>query len=118
MVKGDELLFRKMAYVDGGNVDFFRVYDQIPSKRKWSILKKWDMKGWYEYGVALDLGWLTDLGKSEFSKKVEIVVPDGLSGHIQSLLNMSRLDNMVNMCELLDRDKDLIKWLTCVLVKG
>ena len=31
-------------------------------KRAWYILDKWSGKGWYEYGVALDLGWLTPEG--------------------------------------------------------
>ena len=32
-------------------------------KRAWYLLEKWCSKGWYEYGVTLDLGWLTDTGK-------------------------------------------------------
>jgi hypothetical protein len=28
-------------------------------------LEKWDKKGWYEYGVSLDLGWLTDEGRQQ-----------------------------------------------------
>jgi hypothetical protein len=32
-------------------------------KRAWYLLEKWSNKGWYEYGVTLDLGWLTPLGK-------------------------------------------------------
>ncbi len=28
-------------------------------KRAWYLLEKWDSKGWYEYGVTLDLGWFT-----------------------------------------------------------
>ena len=26
------------------------------------IFRKWECRGWYEYGVALDLGWLTPAG--------------------------------------------------------
>jgi hypothetical protein len=37
--------------------DFFMNY-----KRAWYVLGKWADKGWYEYGVSLDLGWLTDKG--------------------------------------------------------
>lgn len=32
---------------------------RIPHKRAWYILDKWCRKGWYSYGVTLDLGWLT-----------------------------------------------------------
>ena len=29
-------------------------------KRLWSICEKWARKGFYEYGVSCDLGWLID----------------------------------------------------------
>ena len=32
-------------------------------KRCWRWLEKWERKGWYEFGVSLDLGWLTDKGR-------------------------------------------------------
>lgn len=31
-------------------------------KRAWYLLDKWSSKGWYDWGVTLDLGWLTDEG--------------------------------------------------------
>lgn len=31
-------------------------------KRAWYLLEKWCRKDWYEYGVTLDLGWLTPRG--------------------------------------------------------
>lgn len=37
-------------------------------KRAWKILEKWADKGWYEYGVSLDMGWLTAKGKEEAAK--------------------------------------------------
>jgi len=37
-------------------------------KRAEYLLTKWSTKGWYEYGVAIDLGWLTDDGKKEAKK--------------------------------------------------
>jgi hypothetical protein len=40
-------------------------------KRAMGILGKWSDKGWYEYGVALDLGWLTNKGKAEALKRLE-----------------------------------------------
>jgi len=33
-------------------------------KRAWYLLEKWSDKGWYDYGVTSDLGWLTNEGKS------------------------------------------------------
>jgi hypothetical protein len=35
----------------------------IHCKRCWYLLKKWSRKGWYDYGVTVDLGWLTEKGK-------------------------------------------------------
>lgn len=34
-------------------------------KRCWYLLEKWARKGWYDYGVTLDLGWLTPKGFAE-----------------------------------------------------
>jgi len=31
-------------------------------KRAWYLLQKWADKGWYTYGVTLDLGWITEEG--------------------------------------------------------
>lgn len=31
-------------------------------KRAWRILEKWSGKDWYEWGVTMDLGWLTPNG--------------------------------------------------------
>ena len=42
----------------------------IQHKRAFSLLNKWCKKGWYDYGVVLDLGWLTSEGKQ---KAVEIL---------------------------------------------
>jgi hypothetical protein len=36
-------------------------------KRAYYLLEKWSEKDWYDYGVALDLGWLTDKGKETAS---------------------------------------------------
>jgi len=34
----------------------------IHYKRAWYLLEKWTCRGWYEYGVTLDLGWMTPEG--------------------------------------------------------
>lgn len=35
----------------------------MPYKRVLFLLEKWTDKGWYDYGVSLDLGWLTEEGR-------------------------------------------------------
>lgn len=40
----------------------------IPYKQCWYYLNKWCAKGYYEYGVTLDLGWLTKAGKYYFEE--------------------------------------------------
>lgn len=35
----------------------------IHHKRAWYLLEKWSNKGLYDYGVTIDLGWLTTKGK-------------------------------------------------------
>lgn len=34
----------------------------IHYKRAWYLLQKWSAKGYYNYGVSLDLGWMEDKG--------------------------------------------------------
>lgn len=34
----------------------------VPLKRAHYLLMKWAKKGWYQYGISLDLGWLTAEG--------------------------------------------------------
>lgn len=43
----------------------------IPYKQILYYLGKWSKRGWYDYGVSLDLGWLTEEGKSHASALVE-----------------------------------------------
>jgi hypothetical protein len=35
----------------------------INHKRCWYILEKWGKRGWYNWGVTLDLGWLEQPGR-------------------------------------------------------
>jgi len=37
---------------------------EIHPKRIYAIVCKWSRKGYYEWGVAHDLGWLTEKGKN------------------------------------------------------
>lgn len=36
----------------------------IAPKRAFYLLEKWSRKGWYSYGVTLDLGWLEPAGRA------------------------------------------------------
>jgi hypothetical protein len=37
---------------------------EMPPKRLYYLVCKWSSKGYYEWGVVHDLGWLTDKGKA------------------------------------------------------
>ena len=42
-------------------------------KQNWYYLQKWCSRQWYDYGVSLDLGWLTENGmeRARDAQKVE-----------------------------------------------
>lgn len=40
----------------------------INYKRAWYLLEKWSGKDWYDYGVTLDLGWITKEGNEAYIK--------------------------------------------------
>lgn len=42
----------------------------VHSKRAHYLLSKWAGRGWYEYGVCLDLGWVTPEGWIEARAKL------------------------------------------------
>lgn len=42
----------------------------INHKRAWYILEKWTSKGWYSYGVNLELGWITPEGEKELERRI------------------------------------------------
>jgi hypothetical protein len=37
----------------------------VHPKRALYLLQKWSDKGWYSYGVTIDLGWMTELGMEQ-----------------------------------------------------
>ncbi len=39
----------------------------INHKRAWYLLEKWAGRDWYDYGVTLDLGWITQKGWEEMA---------------------------------------------------
>lgn len=43
----------------------------IPPKRVVALCEKWANKGWYEYGVSVDTGWLTEAGHERLKQEYE-----------------------------------------------
>jgi hypothetical protein len=44
-------------------------------KRMWGILAKWSRRDWYDYGVTIDLGWLTPAGVVALREIVNALPP-------------------------------------------
>lgn len=44
-------------------------------KRAWYLLEKWSDKGWYDWGISMDLGWLTEDGIFK-AKEVAMTIKD------------------------------------------
>lgn len=42
----------------------------MPDKRVYGLIAKWDRKGWWDYGVSLLCGWLTDKGRTALKEMV------------------------------------------------
>lgn len=66
-MKNDErlLLDKIQSQSDSDNFPYARDVAKdlnIPPKRAAYIYDKWTRKGWYEYGVSVMAGWLTDEG--------------------------------------------------------
>ena len=40
-------------------------------KRAWYLLEKWTDKGWYDYSVTEDMGWLTETGEGQARALIE-----------------------------------------------
>ena len=75
MLKEDEIYFwnlikKELATSEKTVQDIINKENfSIHYKRAWYLLEKWSQKGWYDYGVSLDLGWIT---------------PEGLNTHLKS----------------------------------
>jgi hypothetical protein len=68
-VNGDERAFLRALATDKRPRDIITAPGALMHhKRAWRILEKWSRRGWYEYGVSLDLGWLTPAGRAEAEK--------------------------------------------------
>lgn len=66
-MKPDELalLLAVASCPEGNSVRDVIARMGINGKRACYLLGKWAGKGWYEWGVCIDLGWLTPLGQYE-----------------------------------------------------
>ena len=66
MIKEDEIKLRVASLEKPENISFRQLGEalRIPTKRLCYLLNKWSEAGWYDYGVCIDLGWLTPLGMS------------------------------------------------------
>lgn len=70
-LRGDERRFFLLivgADAGDGKVPTTSVRDLIPTsgihhKRCWGWLLKWARRDWYQWGVTMDLGWLTPQGR-------------------------------------------------------
>jgi hypothetical protein len=63
-VKPDEAaLLKAVAAMPGGACVRDVIPDDMPDRRAVYLLRKWAGKGWYDYGVSVDLGWLTEKGR-------------------------------------------------------
>ena len=76
MLKPDEIYFWNLIKKELTSLNKKTVRDVINEKdfpihykRAWYLLEKWSQKDWYDYGVSLDLGWIT---------------PEGLDIHLKS----------------------------------
>ncbi len=66
-MKLDEKVFLLALYSHGETPRQLIYSGTVPinHKRARSLLEKWFKKGWYDFGVTLDLGWLTSKGISK-----------------------------------------------------
>lgn len=74
MIKDDERYFLQRMQAETGGAygqkrprktarDIINEPDfPIPYKRAWYLLEKWSNQGVYDYGVTVDLGWITEKG--------------------------------------------------------
>lgn len=58
-LRDDELYLYDALHAGMSLRDAARAFG-VPWRRLSYIVEKWGRKGWYDYGVAADLGWLDD----------------------------------------------------------
>lgn len=70
MIKDDESLFLAIMQMSVGPAPTRKTPRELINeldfplsyKRAWYLLEKWCDRGLYEFGVTLDLGWMTEAG--------------------------------------------------------
>lgn len=74
MIKQDEKDFAINILLVDKNVASVRdiiAHSGINHKRAYYLLEKWSNKEYCDYGVKIDLGWLTEKGKKKFKNYLE-----------------------------------------------
>jgi len=66
-IKQDELNFGDFLLTNNSLLDRTKEMDQNP--RLYYVLDKWSDKGYWEYGVSLRSGWLTEDGRKEMERR-------------------------------------------------
>lgn len=59
--------------VDGGSgsdAEKWWADQKRPMRQLWSILDKWSDWGWWDYGVSIRGGWLTEVGREELLRRL------------------------------------------------
>jgi hypothetical protein len=75
-VKPDEIsMMRRMLEIDVQELnsakEWWSYYELDQLSPRWAyILDKWERKGWYEFGVALRVGWLTEKGREALPQAI------------------------------------------------
>ncbi len=66
-MKTDEALLLLAIALRSSSEDVRSIIDRlgVNHKRACYLLGKWAAKGWYNYGVTVDLGWLTEEGLAQ-----------------------------------------------------
>jgi hypothetical protein len=64
VIKADEIEFMKRVAEFGFKIPM--QYWRGLTKREYYLLSKWSGKGYWDYGVSLRSGWVTDDGKKYF----------------------------------------------------
>jgi hypothetical protein len=64
-IKSDEADLARHV-LEGGDA---LAFNGMHIKRLCAVLSKWEGKGWWEYGVSVRAGWLTDQGRAALAER-------------------------------------------------
>lgn len=76
--------------------------DIASPKQGWRTLEKWARKDWYDYGVSLDLGWMT--GKAPCGRSVQ---PDNV-GPFRLTVSLNGEEHATELSEIDTRGRRLV----------